>query len=139
MILGRPFLATSNALINCRNGVMKISFGNLTAELNVFDISKTPIDIDDNDFGQVHLIDSLVEESFLQTCNEDPLEACLSHFGCDFDIDEFIEEQVNALLDSVPVMGTHSFQPKPVPQSLIDSPTSFHWRTTEVGPKALAK
>lgn len=29
VILGRPFLATSNALINCRNDVMKISFGNM--------------------------------------------------------------------------------------------------------------
>ena len=28
VILGRPFLATSNALINCRNGVLKLSFGN---------------------------------------------------------------------------------------------------------------
>ena len=28
-ILGCPFLATSNALINCRSGVMKISFGNM--------------------------------------------------------------------------------------------------------------
>jgi hypothetical protein len=30
VILGRPFLATANALINCRTGVMKISFGNMT-------------------------------------------------------------------------------------------------------------
>ncbi|KAM7488802.1 hypothetical protein LguiB_026286 [Lonicera macranthoides] len=29
VILGRPFLATANALINCRNGLMKISFGNI--------------------------------------------------------------------------------------------------------------
>uniref|UniRef100_A0A2N9J0B0 Retrotransposon gag domain-containing protein n=1 Tax=Fagus sylvatica TaxID=28930 RepID=A0A2N9J0B0_FAGSY len=28
VILGRPFLATSNALINCRSGVLKLSFGN---------------------------------------------------------------------------------------------------------------
>ena len=34
VILGRPFLATSNALINCRSGVMKIYFGNMTVELN---------------------------------------------------------------------------------------------------------
>ncbi|KAM7528606.1 hypothetical protein LguiB_032016 [Lonicera macranthoides] len=121
VILGRPFLATSNALINCRNGVMKISFGNLIAELNVFDISKTSIDTDDDDVGQVQLINSLVEESFLQMCKEDPLEACLSHFGCDFDIDESIE-QVNALLDSVPVMGTQSFQPKPEPLNLSSTP-----------------
>ena len=39
VILGRPFLATSNALINCRSGVMKISFGNMAVELNIFDIS----------------------------------------------------------------------------------------------------
>jgi hypothetical protein len=36
VILGRPFLATTNALINCRSGVVKISFGNMTVELNIF-------------------------------------------------------------------------------------------------------
>ena len=30
VILGHLFLATSNALINCRNGLMKLSFGNMT-------------------------------------------------------------------------------------------------------------
>ena len=29
IILGRPFLATSNAIINCRNGVMQLTFGNM--------------------------------------------------------------------------------------------------------------
>ncbi|XP_035551096.1 uncharacterized protein LOC108995832 [Juglans regia] len=32
LILGRHFLATANALINCRNGLMKLSFGNMTLE-----------------------------------------------------------------------------------------------------------
>jgi hypothetical protein len=36
VILGRPFLATTNALINSRSGLMKISFGNMTVELNIF-------------------------------------------------------------------------------------------------------
>ncbi|RVW83746.1 hypothetical protein CK203_045983 [Vitis vinifera] len=36
IILGRPFLATANALINCRNGLMQLSFGNMTVEMNVF-------------------------------------------------------------------------------------------------------
>ena len=35
IILGRPFLATSNAIINCRNGVMQLTFGNMTLELNI--------------------------------------------------------------------------------------------------------
>jgi hypothetical protein len=47
VILGRPFLATSNALINCRNGLMKLSFGNMTLEINIFNICKQPRD--DND------------------------------------------------------------------------------------------
>jgi len=38
MILGRPFLATANALINCRNGMMRLSFGNMTLELNIFNM-----------------------------------------------------------------------------------------------------
>ena len=39
IILGRPFLATTNAIINCRNGVMKLTFGNMTLELNIFHLS----------------------------------------------------------------------------------------------------
>ena len=42
VILGRPFLATSNALINCRTGQMKLSFGNLTADLNIFNPGDQP-------------------------------------------------------------------------------------------------
>ena len=36
IILERPFFATSNAIINCRNGVMQLTFGNMTLELNIF-------------------------------------------------------------------------------------------------------
>ena len=39
IILGRPFLATANAIINCRNGVMLLTFGNMTLELNIFHLS----------------------------------------------------------------------------------------------------
>ncbi|RVW91565.1 Retrovirus-related Pol polyprotein from transposon 17.6 [Vitis vinifera] len=40
IILGRPFLATSNAIINCRNGLMQLTFGNMTLDLNIFYMSK---------------------------------------------------------------------------------------------------
>ena len=39
IILGRPFLATDNAIINCQNGVMQLTFGNMTLELNIFHLS----------------------------------------------------------------------------------------------------
>ena len=39
IIMGRPFLATANAIINCRNGVMQLTFGNMTLELHIFHLS----------------------------------------------------------------------------------------------------
>ena len=42
IILGRPFLATGNAIINCRNGVMQLTFGNMTMELNIFPLNNHP-------------------------------------------------------------------------------------------------
>ena len=39
IILGRPFFAIANAIINCRNRVMKLTFGNMTLELNIFHLS----------------------------------------------------------------------------------------------------
>ena len=39
IILGRPFFAITNAIINCRNGVMQLTFGNMTLELNIFHLS----------------------------------------------------------------------------------------------------
>lgn len=61
------------------------------AELNVFDISKTPLDLDED--AQVNLIDTLIEETFHQKY-KDPLEECLLHFNCDFNIDESIEQVI---------------------------------------------
>ena len=39
IILGRPFLATANAIINCRNGIIQLTFGNMTLELNIFHLN----------------------------------------------------------------------------------------------------
>ena len=39
IILGRPFLATANAIINCRNGIMQLTFGNMTLELHIFHLN----------------------------------------------------------------------------------------------------
>jgi len=40
VILGHSFLATANPLINYRNGMMKLSFGNMTVELNTFNMQR---------------------------------------------------------------------------------------------------
>jgi len=68
VILGCPFLATSNALINCRNGLMKLSFGNTTLEMNIFNICKQPGD--DNDLQEVDFIEELVYDQFESTLSK---------------------------------------------------------------------
>ena len=40
VILGRPFLATANAEINYQNRLMKLSFENMTIELNIFNLEQ---------------------------------------------------------------------------------------------------
>ncbi|XP_030923240.1 uncharacterized protein LOC115950136 [Quercus lobata] len=112
VILGRPFLATSNALINYRSGVMKISLGNMTVELNIFDISKQVLD--NEDIYEVNMIGSLVHDTFIQSSCKDPLKACLTLFYCNLDTEKSIEE-VNALFDFVPLLSIDSWQPKVVP------------------------
>ena len=62
IILGRPFLATSNAIINCRNGVMQLTFGNMTLELNIFHLGKRHMHPEEDDFEEVCLIDTILEE-----------------------------------------------------------------------------
>ena len=42
IILGRPFLATANAIINCRSGIMQLTFGDMTLELNIFHLNNQP-------------------------------------------------------------------------------------------------
>ena len=56
IILGRPFLATSNAIINCRNGVMQLTFGNMTLELNIFHLSSKHKSMEEQELDEVFLI-----------------------------------------------------------------------------------
>ena len=51
IILGRPFLVTANAIINCQNGVMQLTFGNMTLELNIFHLSNKHKLVEDDKKG----------------------------------------------------------------------------------------
>ena len=59
IILGRPFLATANAIINCRNGIMQLTFGNMTLELNIFHLNnkKNLLETENQIFDAVASID----------------------------------------------------------------------------------
>ncbi|KAL6327794.1 hypothetical protein AAG906_025659 [Vitis piasezkii] len=71
IILGRPFLATSNPVINCRNGLMQLTFGNMTLELNIFHMSKKLITPEEEEGPEeVCIIDTLMEEHHLGDLEE---------------------------------------------------------------------
>ena len=62
IILGRPFVAIDNALINCRNEVMQLTFGNMTLKLNIFYLCKRHPNQDEDEQEEVCLIDTLIKE-----------------------------------------------------------------------------
>ena len=61
VILGRRFLATANAIINCRNGSMRLTFGDMTKEVNVFNLEKQPRKIRDQTF-EVNFVENNCDE-----------------------------------------------------------------------------
>ena len=73
IILKRPFLATSNAIINCRNGVMQLTFGNMTLELNIFHLSKKHMQPMEDVPKEVCIIDTILEEQANQQGMQDAL------------------------------------------------------------------
>ena len=95
IILGRPFLATSNAIINCRNGVMQLTFGNTTLELNIFYMcNKQFHQGEEEGLEKVCMIDNLVEEH----CDQKMLEDLNESFG---DLNKGLPEPLD-LLDTLP-------------------------------------
>jgi len=77
---------------------MKISFGNMTVELNIFDISKKPRECDE--IRSACLIEEIIEEVIEEPSTEDPLEAYFAQFREDLDLDMLLE-QANAILEFV--------------------------------------
>ncbi|KAH9681669.1 hypothetical protein KPL71_027055 [Citrus sinensis] len=109
VILGRHFLATADALINCRNGNMQLSVGNMTIELNIFNVTKQPQE--ENEFVEANMIKELIEDSFMSNHTDDPLEACLTHSDLSFNDDSAIAE-VSALLDAPLITDTTKWKTK---------------------------
>ena len=83
--LGRPFLATSNAIINFQNGVMQLTFGNMTLELNIFHLSKKHMQPVEDDYEEVCIINTILEEQANEQQVQDVLNQVL--------FDNLVEQQ----------------------------------------------
>ncbi|XP_043717572.1 uncharacterized protein LOC122665485 [Telopea speciosissima] len=110
IILGRPFLATANACINCRSGAMDISFGNKKLRLNIFNASLGPYR-EDECFA-LDMIDEVLVMSY----------------GAEGFDEEAYTTEVNAMLDLKPFSGqppwTYRYEPLP-PLATSPKPSSL--------------
>ena len=92
VILGRPFLPTVNAIINCKNGSMRLTIGDMTREVNVFNLGKQPVDVEDQTF-KVNLIENLTSEHREKL--ELEAECDFELESDDFNLDQVVESAVN--------------------------------------------
>ena len=97
VILGRPFLATADAHISCRTGNMQLSFGNMTMELNIFNVPKQAQE--DDEVVEVDMIEASIDDSLISNHCDNLLTPCTTNSDFSVDVDSGIGE-VNALLDS---------------------------------------
>jgi hypothetical protein len=107
---------------------MKISFRNMTMELNIFQIKKQLLDYDQ--MHQVCLIEEIIDEVIEESSIQDPLEACFAQFGEDLDLDKVIE-QADALLETAPLVSSEKEEaevPDPLKKELKLLPENLKYK-----------
>ncbi|XP_057459259.1 uncharacterized protein LOC130749920 [Actinidia eriantha] len=75
VILGRPFLATANAVIHYRYGLLKLSFGNMMLETNIFTVGKQMREVDQ--LEEINVINSIIQKHMDREFVEDSVERAL--------------------------------------------------------------
>ena len=110
VILGRPFLATANAIIHCRGGLMTLSFGNMTVNLNIFNVIKEVGD--DEDICEVNVIESVMQEYVDHFSCDDPLKSCLVSPKYVEEVTTLEMEFVYSILEHSEVMETNGWTPR---------------------------
>jgi hypothetical protein len=84
---------------------MKLSFGNMTVELNIFDISRQPFEYEE--VRSTCMIEELVEEIVNELSSDNHLGECLTTHGGDMNLDTLLE-QADAMLDSSTTSKTNT-------------------------------
>ena len=110
VILGRPFLATTNGIIYCRGGLMTLSFGNMTVNLNIFKVIKEIRD--DEDICEVNMIESVVQNYVDHVSYDDPLKSCLVSLSCGEELTTSKVEFLHSIIEHSKVMEENRWEPR---------------------------
>jgi len=101
VILRRSFLGTSNVLINCNDGKMKLTFGNMTIELNVFNQQKQPMRFDDVKLSTLNWITDFSLEQVEFNYKEESMPCIYDSFCMEHDTFAFDEPYDDLLHASI--------------------------------------
>ena len=109
-VLGRPLLATTNAIIHCRGGLMTLYFGNMTVNMNIFNVIKEIGD--DEDVCEVNMIEYVVQNYVDHVSYDDPLNSCLvsPSFGEELTTSEV--EFLHSIIERSEVMEANGWAPR---------------------------
>ena len=118
VILGRPFLATTNAIIQCRGGLMTLSFGNMAVNLNIFNVIKGMGD--EEDVCEVNMVDSMVQKYLDNVSYDDPLMSCLVSQSWDEEVTTSESEFLHSIIEHNEVLEVNGWAPKFEPLPLIE-------------------
>ena len=110
VILGRPFLATANAIIHCRGGLMTLSFGNMTVNLNIFNVIKGMGD--EEDMCKINMVDSVVQKYLDNVSHDDPLKSCLVSPSWDKEVTTLESEFLHSVIEHAEVLEVNGWAPK---------------------------
>ena len=94
---------------------MRLTFGDMTKEVNVFRLGKQPRDLD-NDSFEVNLIEGLTSEHDVEVEYESEEFELESD---DFNLDQIVESTMEWATNTTPILSLHQEQPliNPVPSS----------------------
>ena len=110
VILGRPILATVNAIIHCRGGLITLSFGNMTVNLNIFNVIKEIWD--DEDVCEVNIIESVVQNYVDHVSYDDPHKSCLVSPSCVEEVTTSELEFLHSIIEHSEVMEANGWAPR---------------------------
>ena len=110
VILGRPFLAIANAIIHRRGGLMTLSFGNMTVNLNIFNVIKEIGD--EEDVCEVNMIDSIVQNYVDNVSYDDPLMSCLVSPSWVEEVTTYESEFLHSIIEHSEVLEANGWTPK---------------------------
>ena len=97
VILSRPFLATANAIIHCRGGLMTLLFGNMTVNLNIFNVIKGMGDEDN--VCEINMVDPVVQKYLDNFSYDDPLMSCLVSSSWDEEVTTSESEFLHSIIE----------------------------------------